>query len=66
LHADNQQPQSERSANGHTAGGPTILVADDMSIVREPIAASLRAADSGGIIVHRRLTRSHRHCRPSA
>jgi HD-like signal output (HDOD) protein/CheY-like chemotaxis protein len=28
----------------HTPAGPTVLVADDMSIVREPIAASLRAA----------------------
>ena len=47
MHADNQQqPQnSERPAGaGATASGPTILVADDMSIVREPIAASLRAA----------------------
>jgi CheY-like chemotaxis protein len=35
------QPQD---AAAPPATGPTILVADDMSIVREPIAASLRAA----------------------
>jgi CheY-like chemotaxis protein/HD-like signal output (HDOD) protein len=46
LHADNQQNQQQpdRPAAAGGAGGPTILVADDMSIVREPIAASLRAA----------------------
>lgn len=35
-------PHEEGSA--HTHAGPTVLVVDDMSIVREPIATSLRAA----------------------
>ena len=53
MHADETGQTGDRAA--HTpapaheaapapAGGPTVLVADDMSIVREPIAASLRAA----------------------
>jgi two-component system chemotaxis response regulator CheY len=35
---------TSKLVDAQTPTGPTVLVADDMSIVREPIAASLRAA----------------------
>jgi two-component system chemotaxis response regulator CheY len=48
LHEDKTQDHpgtaADHAAAGAGAAGPTILVADDMSKVREPIAASLRAA----------------------
>lgn len=50
MSADNTQDHQEPTtgaaapAPAGAGGSPTVLVADDMSIVREPIAASLRAA----------------------
>jgi CheY-like chemotaxis protein len=41
---DTGKSQDAAAATPPVSGAPTVLVADDMSIVREPIAASLRAA----------------------